>query len=34
MDYIVIKIGGSTLTDMHDSTIEDIIALKIKVIIR
>ena len=28
MDYIVIKIGGSTLTDMHDSTIEDIVALK------
>ena len=28
MDYIVIKIGGSTLTVMHDSTIEDIIALK------
>ncbi|MDT3984651.1 acetylglutamate kinase, partial [Staphylococcus ureilyticus] len=28
MDYIVIKIGGSTLTNMHDSIIEDIVALK------
>ncbi|MFH4934277.1 acetylglutamate kinase [Staphylococcus cohnii] len=28
MDYIVIKIGGSTLTNMPDSTIEDIVALK------
>ena len=28
MSYIVIKIGGSTLTNLHDSTIEDISKLK------
>lgn len=28
MSYIVIKIGGSTLTHLHDSTIEDIATLK------
>lgn len=28
MSYIVIKIGGSTLTNLHDSTIEDIAQLR------
>ncbi|MEB5782513.1 acetylglutamate kinase [Staphylococcus pseudoxylosus] len=28
MSYIVIKIGGSTLTNLHDSTIEDVSKLK------
>ncbi|PHK49966.1 acetylglutamate kinase [Staphylococcus edaphicus] len=28
MSYIVIKIGGSTLTELHDTTIEDIAQLK------
>ncbi|RIP37096.1 acetylglutamate kinase [Staphylococcus gallinarum] len=28
MSYIIIKIGGSTLTHLHDSIIEDIVALK------
>ncbi|MDK9857184.1 acetylglutamate kinase [Staphylococcus equorum] len=28
MSYIVIKIGGSTLTNLHDSTIEDIAFLR------
>lgn len=28
MSYIIIKIGGSTLTDLHESIIEDIVTLK------
>lgn len=28
MSYIIIKIGGSTLTNLHESTIEDIVQLK------
>ena len=28
MNYIVIKIGGSTLTELHETTIDDIAQLK------